>query len=280
MSEPGYQRVHLITGGFPVGSLAGHDMDFVRQHLLGLLQEIPSIRTTVANDYQDIERWLPGTDLLMTYVAGPFATDAQAEFIDGWLREGGHWLALHGSAGGKAVKIDTPQGRRKQMVKAKHHETIGSFFINHPPIRRFTVQVAPESHPLTRGIPDSFEATDELYLIELQAPDDTQILLTTELETDTSPPGFGFVYDEDTSLLADGRTRVLGYEMKVGQGSVAYIALGHCHHPQSNTQPVVDASVVASGEPPNPFRGSWAEGPLTTMLRNAIQWGTDTAGSN
>ena len=27
------------------------------------------------------------------------------------------------------------------MVKMEHHETLGGFFINHPPIKRFTVDV-------------------------------------------------------------------------------------------------------------------------------------------
>lgn len=277
MPTPNFQRAHLITGGFPVGSLAGHDMDYARHRILGLLQEFPTVRATVSNDYSDIDKWLPGTDLLITYVAGPFATDGQAQTIEAWMNEGGRWFALHGSSGGKAVKISTPEGQRKQMVKARHHEAIGSFFLNHPPIRKFTVNVSDESHPITDGLPASFDVADELYLVEMQHPEDTKVLLTTELPDDPSPPGFGFVYEKDTSLLADGRTRVIGYERPVGAGGVAYVALGHCHHPQSNTQPMVDASVSDSGEPPNPFRGSWDQDALPTLIRNGIRWGIQQA---
>jgi hypothetical protein len=33
-------RVHVITGGFPPGSAAGHDMDYARLQILRLLQEV------------------------------------------------------------------------------------------------------------------------------------------------------------------------------------------------------------------------------------------------
>ena len=268
-------RAHVIVGGFPMGALAGHDMDFVRHQLLGILQEFPKVKATVANDYSEIDRWLSGTDMLLTYTAGPYATDEQAEAIESWMLAGGRWFALHGSSGGKAVKRQTPDGMRKSMVKARHHQAIGCFFLNHPPIRRFTVNVA-QSHPLTEGLDQAFEVTDELYLVELQDPDTTEILLTTELESDPSPPGFGFTYERDTSLLSAGKTRALGYEKAVGKGGVAYMALGHCHHPLSNSQPFVDESVSVSGEPPNPFRGSWDSGVLPTLVRNGVRWAANS----
>ena len=36
-------RVHLITGGYPPGSFAGHDMDYVRLRLLGM-QPVAGLR--------------------------------------------------------------------------------------------------------------------------------------------------------------------------------------------------------------------------------------------
>lgn len=273
MSQPDVKRAHLIIGGFPLGALAGHDMDYVRHRILALLQEFPSVRTSVASDYQDIERWLPGTDLLITYTAGPFANDEQADTIEQWMAGRGRWLALHGSSGGKAIKITTPDGPRKKMVKARHHDAIGGFFLNHPPIRRFTVKVEDAQHPITQGLPAQFDVADELYMVEVQDPSTTHVLLTTALDHDPSPPGFGFVYDADTSLLSDGHTRVLGYERTHGEGGVTYIALGHCHHPQSNTQPRVDESISSGGTVPNPFRGSWEDDALPALIRNGIRWG-------
>src|SRR5439155_3382869 len=80
-------RVHVITGGFPPGSPAGHDMDYARLRLLELVYEHPHVHATVANDYTDIARWLPESHLLITYVAGPYPNDAQHAVLRQWLAE-------------------------------------------------------------------------------------------------------------------------------------------------------------------------------------------------
>jgi hypothetical protein len=265
-------KAHLITGGFPPGAAAGHDMDYARLRLLQLLHEHPQVITTVANDFTDLAKWLPGCQLLLTYGAGPYPDEEQNQALQQWLEAGGRWFALHGTSGGRAVRSGGEHNRRK-MVKTPHHATLGSFFLNHPPLRRFQVTVNDRTHVLTRDVPASFEVIDELYLIELQDPAACQVLLTTELAHDPSPPGFGFTYDHDTALLPDGKTRVLGYTCARGQGGVAYIALGHCHAPTSNRQPVVDASVDPSGKVPIPFRGAWETALFEQLLRNGITWG-------
>jgi uncharacterized protein len=263
-------RTHLITGGFPSGTPAGHDMNYARLRLLAMLQDFPQVFTTAANDYNDLARWLPGVQCLITYVAGPFPGAAEEKLLREWLMGGGRWLALHGTSGGRAERLEN---RRRRMVKGGYHDTLGSFFLNHPPVRKFAVEVTDHTHPITAGLPASFEVADELYLIELQHPASTQILLTTELARDPSPDGFGFTYDLDTSLMADGKTRVLGYTRAVGKGAVTYIALGHCHAPGNNVQPFVDASAEPSGITPLTFRGSWETAAFERLLRNAIAWG-------
>ena len=137
-----------------------------------------------------------------------------------------------------------------------------------PVFRKFTVNVANKAHRLTQGLPDSFDVSDELYLIELQ--ENCDVLLTTELVKDPSPEGFGFTYDKDTSLLPDGKTRALGYSKTVGQGEVVYVALGHCHSPQTNAQPVVDESVTDGGAPPRIFHGVWDEPTFAQLIKNGV----------
>ena len=268
------QRAHLITGGFPPGSAAGHDMDYARLQLLQKLQAKDNLAVTVANDFQDVERWLPGTDLLITYVAGPYPVGAENEALMNWLEDGGRWFALHGTSGGKAVKTEQDGLPVKKMVKAEHHQTLGCFFLNHPPLSEFQVSVT-HDHPVTRGLPEQFTVQDELYLIELQEPDASRILLTTTLEEDPSPQGFGFVYDEDTSLQADGKTRVLGYAWSRGQGEIVYVALGHCHTGRINSQSVVDQSIHPEGTIPPEFHGIWESNAFALLLQNAIDWGTE-----
>jgi len=264
---------HLIVGGYPAGSPAAHDMDYVRLRLLNELAELDGHHTTVCSDYSGMERWLPPACLLVTYVAGPVPSHDEHAQLRSWLQAGGRWVALHGTSGGKAARVERDGRKGRMMVRQDHHATLGGFFLNHPPIQRFAVTVTGE-HPVTASLPATFDAVDELYLIELQDPHNTTLLLTTEIATDPSPPGFGFVYDNDTSALDERGTRALGFVHQVGDGAVAYLALGHCHSPSTNTQPFVDRTVTADGATPATFRGMWETAPFHRLVHNAIGWGT------
>ncbi len=270
MSDDKPIRVHLVVGGFPPGEPAGHDMDYVRLKLLEVLHETPRARVTVSSDYRDIARWLETSRFLITYAAGPYPDEDGNAALKQWLEAGGRWFALHGTSGGKAAPVGESRRVRK-MVKMPHHATLGAFFLNHPPARKFRVKVAQEN-PLAAGLPTSFEVMDELYMIELQDPAHSEIFLTTELAKNPAP-NFGFVYDSDTSLLSDGKTRALGFTRKVGAGAVAYVALGHCHSRYTNVQPFVDASIDPAGKTPLEFRGAWETDAFGRLLRNAINWG-------
>lgn len=270
------KRVHLIVGGFPPGSPAGHDMNYARLELLRRLGETENLSVTVSNDFVDIERWLPDTDSLITYVAGPYPVGSGNEALRDWLAAGGRWFAMHGTSGGKAKKAERDGIAVKMMVKEAHHETLGCFFLNHPPISAFEVTVAGE-HPVTRGVPKNFTVEDELYMIELQDPGASRVLLTTEMERDTSPPGFGFVYDEDTSAGADGKTRVLGYAREVGKGEIVYVGLGHCHTGRAGSQSKVDTSIDPDGIMPPDFHSVWKNDAFATLLKNGIAWGVGAA---
>ena len=118
-------RAHLITGGYPVGSTAGHDMDYARLELLRKLYA-RGYQTTVANDFVDIGSRLGGVDFLVTYVAGPYPDDEQSQVLDGWLSGGGKWFALHGTSGGRAKRVDGM--RRRKMVRLAHHDVLGRVF--------------------------------------------------------------------------------------------------------------------------------------------------------
>lgn len=70
-------------------------------------------------------------------------------------------------------------------MKKFFHDVMGAFFMAHPPIHTFHVDVteAGETHPLTAGLPSSFMLADELYLFELQGDlTDYNILLTTDYD--------------------------------------------------------------------------------------------------
>jgi hypothetical protein len=261
-------RAHVIAGGFPPGSMAGHDHDYARLRLLGLLAE-RDIPASVANDFADVEKWLPSSQLLITYVAGPYPDATQCRALQDWLEAGGHWLGLHGTSGGRAERVEGTRQRR--TVKTEHHAILGSRFLTHPPIREIRVEVGNPDHPLTRGLGASFVVEDEPYFVELQDPDSTQILLTADYGPSAAAPAVGTLYPVDTSLLADGTTRVLGYTRAVGDGGVTYFALGHCHNPAIRAARTSDP---ADTTPPT-FRGPWENPAFVTLLRNAVAWGVD-----
>lgn len=264
MTEPA--RVHLIAGGFPPGSLAGHDQDYARLRLLGLLAE-REIQASVANDFSDVEKWLAVSRLLITYVAGPYPDAAQCRAIQQWLDAGGHWLGLHGTSGGRAERVEG--ARQRRTVKTEHHALLGSYFLTHPPICKIRVDVTGGDSSLTRGLGPSFVVEDEPYFIELQDPKSTRILLTADYGPAATSPAIGTLYPSDTSLQPDRKTRVLGYTRTVGQGGVAYFALGHCHNPAIRAARAVDPTDTT----PLTFRGSWESDAFITLLRNAITWG-------
>jgi type 1 glutamine amidotransferase len=265
-------RAHVVAGGFPPGQYAGHDHDFARRKILDLLYE-EGVPASVSNDFSDCDKWLTRSKLLITYVSGPYADAGQSAAIKRWLEDGGAWLGLHGTSGGRAVRVGNGDRPRRQMVKSEHHEVLGAFFLNHPPVRRFDVAVHDGPGTLTRELPTSFEVVDEPYMIEIQEPAESRVLLTAELGPDTSAPGFGFVYEKDTALLPDGKTRVMGYTRDVGKGGVTYIALGHCHNEWSNSQPFVAENVDPAGKTPVPLRVTWETPAYTQLLRNGIRWG-------
>ena len=259
-------RAHLIAGGFPPGSMSGHDHDYARLKLLGLLAE-RDIPASVANDFTDVEKWLPVSQLLITYTAGPYPDAAQTRAIRGWLEAGGHWLGLHGTSGGRAERVEGMRNRR--TVRTEHHAVLGSRFLTHPPICKIHVEVRDTESPLTRGLGTAFDVEDEPYFIELQDPASARILLTADYGPSGVWPVAGELYGSDTSLQPDGRTRVVGYTRDVGKGGVAYFALGHCHNPAIRAARTVDPSDTT----PPIFHGPWETDAFNTLLRNAVAWG-------
>ena len=104
--------------------------------------------------------------------------------------------------------------------------------------------------------------------VALQAPASTHILLTADYGVAGRWPVVEKLYGADTSVLPDGKTRVLGYTNRVGAGVVTYLALGHCHNPNSR----MGRPTGTGGGQPDTFRGPWESDAFTTLLHNAIGW--------
>ena len=226
-------------------------------------QDVPA---SVANDFADIEKWLPVSRLLITYVAGPYPDAAQCRAIQpGSRRAATGWACMAPAA---AARERVEGVRQRRTVKTEHHALLGSFFLTHPRFASFASMCVTPITLLTRGLGASFDVEDEPYFIELQDPGSTRILLTADYGPTPYHPASG-LYGSDTSLQPDGRTRVLGYTREVGKGGVTYFALGHCHNPASRAGRTDDPTDT---QPPT-FRGSWETDAFIALLRNAIAWG-------
>jgi hypothetical protein len=59
MADVTDHRAHVVAGGFPPGSAAGHDHDYARLRLLALLAE-RQVPASVANDFADSPTWRNG----------------------------------------------------------------------------------------------------------------------------------------------------------------------------------------------------------------------------
>jgi hypothetical protein len=89
------------------------------------------IPASVANDFADMEKWLPVSRLLVTYVAGPYPSAEQCTRLKSWLEAGNHWLAPGGPAAGGGPGA------------APHRETEHHALLSHVPD-------APASMPVPR----------------------------------------------------------------------------------------------------------------------------------
>ncbi len=119
----------------------------------------------------------------------PF-TDAQADSLVQWVRDGGALLAVHAA---------TVAGQSNQALKA----LMGGAFKSHPPQFSFTVYPMSRPHPVIADI-EAFAVHDEFYL---QDYDDTVDIHMVALDRGVAHP--------------------MVWTKVEGLGRVVYVAMGH-----------------------------------------------------
>ncbi|MFC1717748.1 ThuA domain-containing protein [Candidatus Poribacteria bacterium] len=126
--------------------------------------------------------------------AGPVAwmQPEQEEAIEQFVLNGGAFLALHNAGWGYPWK----DGYRR---------TLGGYYIGHPPIAEFRVEVVNKEHPITAGV-ESYDIEDEQHWLHCDH-DEVDILLISQGQ--------------------DGRQSVSGWAREYGKGRVVYLPNGH-----------------------------------------------------
>ena len=148
--------------------------------------------TRIDDDLDVLAELTPGHyDSVALYWTRGEISDAQMTGLSRYVREGGGFVGVHGAT---ASFRESPE----------FHALLGGLFIGHPPPRRYVVSLRNTNHPVTRGLPEEFEITDEQYTYD---------------------------YDPRVNVLATALWK--GIEHPVvwtkpwGPGRVAYHALGH-----------------------------------------------------
>lgn len=234
----------LVTGG------KWHDFDYARGELLGLLRGDARLEVHERRDYEGIEE-IEAAQLLVTYTCDLIPAYPIQQRLRSFVERGGRWLALHGTNSVLRFiddgRVDTPDDAPLLM------DTLGSRFLAHPPIGRYTVRPTAIEDPLTHGI-EPFQVEDELYLAQVLAP--ARVLLETDFEGDT--PRF-------TSASWPRATHPVLYERTLGRGAVLYLTLGHCRG-HGDMRPLVEHY-------PRIERGAWESPVFRRLLNRCLTWG-------
>jgi len=203
--------LHGHTQGRALVLIAGedtwHELAAAGPMLQGLAQEA-GCDTRLGVGLQRFREPRPGplaTDVLVLYTYGALFPTPEQEALAALVRGGVGLVAVHcanvmGSAGDALDPADRPM-----------FELLGSRFVRHPPVvaGHHRVEVV-RGHAVTEGL-DDFELWDEYYELEF-ADDAIEVLARRERvagERDPAP------------------TVPVLYARHMGEGRVAYLALGH-----------------------------------------------------
>jgi uncharacterized protein len=246
--------VRLVVGG------EYHDFDFVRLELLKLLAEFDTVRTTCSADFCGLDA-LAADDFLLTYTSNVIPCAAELAGLSSFIKSGGRWLAIHGSAALTRFKppavdiggIRLPGLTDTPDLAPDFMDLVGCRFVSHLAQQAFTVTRTGRVHPVVADI-YPFEIMDESYILQLRGQ--CEVLLESRY-TGAAP---GYVAGP---WLADVARPQLVLHRR-GMGQVLYFAPGHACG-RFDLRPFIDDVPVQ--------RGPWTSAAYRAVIRNAIQWG-------
>jgi uncharacterized protein len=249
---PGRIDAVLVCGG------DYHDFDYARLRLLTLLADDERVRTTVHQDYEDVEA-LGSATFLLSYTCNVRPSIPAQQALRRWVQAGGRWFALHATNSFFDPPANLGQGVfRTPDACPDLTDVLGSRFCAHPAIEPYRVTVSPgaEADAMVAGI-QPFETTDELYLSVLSAG------VVPLLETRWTGSVVGFAEAD----WPDDEPRLVLYRRPLGAGEVLYLTLGHCRSTWDMTAPPFNGRRYPAIE-----RGSWELDEYLLLLRRGIDW--------
>lgn len=181
------QRLLLITGGQwhpwdACAELAKACIEATGRYRVDVTQDRDALHLDILNNYAG----------LIIYTQGGHLTKRQAQGMVDFVARGGALIGIH-SAAASWKESDA------------YWHLLGARFIGHGPVCDFRVQVREGGSMITQRI-QSFEVTDELYLLDIADPGTIEVLATA---------------------VWQGGVQPIAYTKSHGDGQVFYLAIGH-----------------------------------------------------
>lgn len=222
-----------------------HDFDYVGSELVTELERRTSRDILLLDSYPEDAESLTGVEFLVTYTCNVVPTTGGLSLLLDFLLSGRRWLALH--ATNAMLEPPASEGGRWRTSNSapEFAELLGSRFLAHPPLQKFTVTGVAES-PLLDGA-RHFEIVDELYVSEWLAP--VQALMASHFGGEC--PAFEAGHDVPEA------DQTIMYTRRIGAGEICYLSLGH-------------ANAEANGR--KAHYGAWQTLAFRHLLGNCLGW--------
>ena len=228
---------------------AAHNHDYIEVSLTRIFKELDLPIDFTTNYYDLCAGMLRPYRLFVCFRDNRDAMIAPGEFgqagplTDAERRAGGRGDAWISEDQGKAVKEFVAAGNGFYSYhnnafisrsSTNYREVQGGVGLNHPPLRRYKVQIVNKNHPVTHGVEEIIVDDEQHYLIYDKDPknillhsvnvDGLTFTSTLRDPNDTSP--------ESPKNL--GTTSMSGWAHEYGNGRVVFTAMGHTIHTMWN----------------------------------------------
>jgi type 1 glutamine amidotransferase len=204
VGEPGRPRVLVYT----YENLWRHLSNYHARAAIYDMCTTRGFSVTTTNDPRAINATrLAAHDVIVFAVTSGSGLDAASRAdLEAWLRAGGGYVGLEAAA---ATETQWPF----------YVENVGAAFAGHPPgLQLGTVRVEPAAHPITEGLPASFDLVEQWYIFDRRPEEVPGIEVLLTLDETTLPADFPPEYQVGYHAIGWAHERFGGRAFYTGLG--------------------------------------------------------------
>jgi type 1 glutamine amidotransferase len=214
--QPGKIRVLIFSGR------NNHDWRTTTPFLRKLLVDSGRFDVRVEEEPAGVtSATLAAYDVLVLDYEGPRWGDVTEKAVEDFVKQGKGLVAVHAAnyafTGLEVLADNHKRSGLNEPAWPEYFNMLGGWWTAgppktaHAPRHCFTVKFVDREHPVTKGLPESFRTSDELYHSPQMSPD-AHILATAF---------------DDPANGGTGKDEPMIWTVNYGQGRVLYTALGH-----------------------------------------------------